>query len=56
MFASCSTHVLKFFTDKLKKFDKNAKKILTLNFAKAIMAETYTEFIEIFSDIYCLKI
>ena len=52
MLASCSTHVLKFFTDKLKKFDKNSKKILTLNFAKAIMAKTYAEFIEIFSDIY----
>ena len=50
--SSCSVHVIKFFTDKLKIFDRPSKKTLQLNFAKCIESSTYAEFLSCFSKLY----
>lgn len=50
--ASCSVHVIKFFSDQLKVFDRHHKKILLLNFAKSIMCTSYDSFLTCFSTLY----
>ena len=50
--ASCSTHIIKFFSDKLKGMNVTAKDIILVNFARIIMADSYAKFLDIFSDLY----
>ena len=50
--ATCSVHVLKFFADHLKIFDKTSKEILLANFAKCITSPSYDFFLHSFACLY----
>ena len=50
--SSCSVHVIKFFADRLKGSSTELKEIHMLSFAKVMLAETYREFLDHFSDLY----
>ena len=49
---SCSTHVIKFISDKSKDLQKDHKQIVMINFTKALLAESYSEYLDCFSDLY----
>ena len=54
--ASCSVHIFKFVCDKLKVCSKEAKNSIKTSFAKILLAESYNDFLNLFSNLYiCLK-
>ena len=50
--ASCSVHVIKFFSDKIQPADKEKKNTTLLSFAKLITAQTYDEYLQLCSSFY----
>ena len=55
--ASCSVHVIKFFSDRLaQKFERFERKTVLLSFARILMSETYNDFLDNFAILYiCLS-
>ena len=51
--AICSTHAIKFISDRISSFySKTEKRTVLLNFAKAIDCKTHDSFVEIISNLY----
>ena len=50
--ASCTVHVMKFFSAQIKEMPKELKTAIMLIFGKCVVADTYESFVDQFSDLY----